>query len=64
MLVNSAEKKCLNAIVSADGTRIILQALSAEFADSDSTEELLIDIHKVSIHNKSNYILLILLVTM
>ncbi|VDN97843.1 unnamed protein product [Rodentolepis nana] len=42
-----AEEKILNDIVNADGTRIILQALCAEFAETDSDEELMIDVHKL-----------------
>lgn len=44
---NLAENKILNAIVNAGGTRIILQSLCMEFAETDSNEELMIVIHKV-----------------
>ncbi|VUZ44488.1 unnamed protein product, partial [Hymenolepis diminuta] len=42
-----AENKILNAIVNAGGTRIILQSLCVEFAETDSNEELMIVIHKL-----------------
>ena len=56
--LNVDEERNLVSIVQAGGTRIILQALRAEFTEPNSVDELLLNMHKVlsSIHLHINLI--------
>lgn len=48
--INLDEDKNLLAIANGGGTRIILQALRAEFAEAASNDELMLKIHKVLLY--------------